>query len=123
MTRLVLLVILALLTWYYFPETRAMLLKAAEPVTLPIIRWSTEEEMAQVGRNVVDQERLTGKMPRGADWLKWLEVRYASDEARTDPWGSIYQLEVWKDSVWIVSAGPDRIRATDDDFHVTTPRG
>ena len=123
MTRLILLAILALLTWYYFPETRAMLLKAAEPVALPIMRWSTEEEMAQVGRNVVDQERLTGAMPTGEAWLQWLDYRYANTDARTDPWGSIYQLKVWKDSIWIVSAGPDRILATGDDFHVTTPRG
>lgn len=100
-----------------------MLLRAAEPVALPVMRWSTEDEMAQVGRNVVEQERLTGEMPTGAAWLQWLDYRYASDAARTDPWGSIYQLKVWKDSVWIVSAGPDRIRATADDFHVSTPRG
>jgi hypothetical protein len=123
MTRLVLLIILALLTWYYFPETRAMLFKVAEPVVLPIMKWDTEEEMAQVGRNVVDQERLTGVMPTGAAWLPWLLSRYATPEARTDPWGTLYQLKVWKDSVWIISAGPDRVRSTADDFHVTTPRG
>jgi hypothetical protein len=123
MTRLVLLVILGLVTWLYFPETRDMLMKAAQPVVLPIVKWSTEEEMAQVGRNVVDQERLTGVMPTGAAWLSWLEYRYADKAARTDPWDSTYELKVWKDSIWILSYGPDRTRETDDDFHVVTPRG
>ncbi len=122
MTRLVLMIILALVTWYYFPETRAMLLDAAAPIVVPVIRWSTEEEMGQVARNVVDHERLTGRLPAGPAWLDWLEYRYASDAARRDPWGSTYQLAVTRDSVWILSYGPDRTRETEDDFYVVTSR-
>ena len=122
MTRLALLILLGILTWYYFPETRAIILDVAEPVVVPIIRWSTEEEMGQVGRNVVAHERLTGQMPSGANWLGWLEYRYPTDELKTDPWGSTYQLLVWPDSVAILSLGPDRTRQTGDDFTVMTPR-
>jgi hypothetical protein len=122
MTRLVLLLILAVITWFYFPETRVLLLDVAEPVVLPIMRWSTEEEMATVGRNVVDHERLTGGLPGGPEWLGWLQGRYVSDAARTDPWGSTYQLEASRDSVWTLSYGPDRTRGTSDDFRVSTPR-
>jgi hypothetical protein len=122
MTRLVLLLILAVVTWFYFPETRVLLLDVAEPVVLPLMRWSTEEEMATVGRNVVDHERLTGRLPVGSEWLSWLQYRYVSDAARTDPWGSTYQLETSRDSVWTLSYGPDRTRGTSDDFRVSTPR-
>jgi hypothetical protein len=122
MTKLLLLCILAVLTWYYFPETRAMLLDVAEPVVVPLARWSTEEEMAQVARNVVDQERLTGELPSGSAWLGWLEYRYAAPESTQDPWGSTYQLDAAKDSVWVLSFGPDRTRDTGDDFRVGTPR-
>lgn len=122
MTRLLLLLLLALATWYYFPETRALLLQAAEPISLPLTRWSTEEEMAQVARNVVDHERLTGVLPSGGSWLEWLKYRYAASEVTTDPWGSTYQLAATKDSVWVLSYGPDRTRATEDDFQVATPR-
>lgn len=122
MTRLVLLIILALLTWYYFPETRAILLDAAEPVVLPIMRWSTREEMAQMGRHVLDHERLTGHVPDITEWLGWLEYRYPSVEEATDPWGSYYQLIVWDDSLAILSFGPDRTRQTGDDFQVVTMR-
>jgi hypothetical protein len=122
MTKLLLLCVLAVLTWYYFPETRAMLMDVAEPVVVPLARWSTEEEMAQVARNVVDQERLTGALPSGAAWLQWLQYRYASPEATEDPWGTTYQLYASKDSVWILSYGPDRTRETPDDFAVGTPR-
>lgn len=119
---LFLLIVLALVTWSYFPETRAILLDVAEPVVVPVLRWSTEEEMAQVGRNVVEHERLTGEMPAGAAWLDWLDYRYLSDEIKRDPWGSVYQLEVTPDSVAVLSFGPDRTRGTEDDFRVLTPR-
>lgn len=123
MSRLILLVILALVTWYYFPETRAILMDVAEPIVSPIVRWGIEDEMAQVARNVVDHERLTGRLPAGgAAWLDWLAYRYSSDAARTDPWGSVYQLSVGKDSIWILSYGPDRTRNTQDDFSVAAPR-
>jgi hypothetical protein len=121
MRQLLLLVLLAILTWFYFPETRAMLMDVAEPVVLPLMRWSTTEEMDQVARNVVEHRRLTGQMPDGAAWLDWLDYRYSADDLKTDPWGSVYQLEVSRDSVWIVSFGPDRTRQTEDDFRVAAP--
>ena len=123
MSRLLLLVLLGLLTWYYFPETRAMLLDAAEPIIVPVVRWSTEEEMDQIARNVVEHERLTGEMPSGAAWFGWLEYRYPSQDLTVDPWGTVYQLEVSRDSVWVLSFGPDRTRQTGDDFRVGSPRG
>jgi hypothetical protein len=122
MTKLFLMCVLAVVTWAYFPETRAMLLDLAEPIVLPLARWSTQEEMAQVARNVVDQERLTGELPSGPAWLGWLKSRYASREATLDPWGSTYQLDASRDSVWVLSLGPDRTRDTADDFRVATPR-
>ena len=122
MTRLILLVILGLATWYYFPETRAMLFDVAEPVVLPVLRWGVQDEMAQIARNAVDHERLTGQLPGGADWLDWLQYRYASQDARTDPWGTTYQVASSTDSVWVLSYGPDRTRDTEDDFAVSAPR-
>jgi hypothetical protein len=122
MTRLFLLSLLGVLTWYYFPETRAILLDAAEPLVTPLVRWGAEEEMAQMARNVVDHERLTGALPLGGAWLAWLDYRYAAPEARRDPWGSVYQAMASKDSVWVISFGPDRTRNTDDDFQVAVPR-
>lgn len=123
MTRLFLLIVLGILSWLYFDETRVMLLDVAEPVVLPVMRWSTEEEMRQVARNVVEHERLTGQLPDGSAWLDWLDYRYSAEEIKRDPWGTVYQLETSGDSVWILSYGPDRVRSTEDDFRVAAPRG
>jgi hypothetical protein len=122
LARLVLLTLLGLVTWIYFPETRGMLLDVAEPIVTPIVRWNTEEEMAQIGRNVVEHERLTGTVPSGPAWLEWLDYRYPAQDMHVDPWGSTYQLEVTRDSVGILSFGPDRTRNTSDDFRIMTGR-
>jgi len=120
--RLVLLVILGLCVWYYFPETRALLTDAAAPVLVPVMKWGAAAEMEQLARNVVEHERLTGVMPGGPEWLGWLEYRYPNEGLRLDPWGSTYQLEVTRDWIEVVSLGPDRIRATGDDFSVRASR-
>lgn len=123
MSRLLLLILLGVCVWYYFPETRVILGDAAAPVLVPIATWSAQEEMDQIGRNVVEHERLTGELPTSAAWLAWLDSRYLGQEMQRDPWGSVYQMEVRGDSVAILSFGPDRVRATADDFEVLSRRG
>lgn len=122
MARLVLMVVLGLVTAFYFPDSRAAMMDIAEPVIGPAVRWSTSAEMRQVGENVLEHERLTGKLPDRRTWLGWLDYRYSSDDMRQDPWGSMYQLRVWGDSVAVVSWGPDATSSTEDDFQVVVPR-
>lgn len=122
MNRLFLLTILAVLVWYYFPDSRMMLVDFVEPVRVPLERWSAKEEMTPLAADVVEHERTTGRLPGGAEWLDWLESKYWAEELRSDPWGSVYQLEVLADSVVVVSFGLDRVRATADDVRVSAPR-
>lgn len=122
MTRLILLVLLGIAAAYYFPDSRTMLLDFADPVIQPLVKWSAKDEMKGIGASVVEHEQLTGELPIRNSWRTWLTWRYPADEARTDPWGSMYQIRAWADSVAIISYGPDRERNTDDDFWVVTPR-
>ena len=122
MARLFLLILLGIVAAYYFPDSRQAMQNVAAPVMAPIVKWSTRAEMAQVGGNVVEHERLTGKLPDRRNWSGWLDYRYPVDDMKQDPWGSRYQLRVWADSVAIVSVGPDRTRSTEDDFSVVTLR-
>ncbi len=132
MTRLVLLSVLCLCTWMYFPESRAILVEATEPLVDPMVErvmrpftsWGALDEMRRVGRNVVAHERLTGDIPEeGGAWAEWLEERYRSRDIGLDAWGEAYRLVVWPDSVGIVSYGPDGLPDTKDDLQVATPRG
>lgn len=122
MFRLILLVALGVAASYYFPDSRQMLRDAAAPFTDRMVRWTAREEMGLIADAVVEHERLTGEIPGRRDWLGWLNWRYPSDDSKKDPWGSIYSIQTWSDSVAIISLGPDRERNTEDDFRVTTPR-
>jgi len=120
--RLLLLIVLGVVAAYYFPDSRQAIENAAAPLIAPIVKWTAEGEMAQVGQNVVRHETFSGKLPDRRDWSGWLDWRYTTDDFKEDPWGSRYQLRVWADSVAIISLGPDRTRSTEDDFRVVTPR-
>ena len=122
MARLLLLIVLGVVAAYYFPDSRQAIENAAAPLIAPIVKWTAEGEMAQVGQNVVQHETFSGKLPDRRDWSGWLDWRYPTDDFKEDPWGSRYQLRVWADSVAIISLGPDRTRSTEDDFRVVTPR-
>ncbi len=122
MRKALLLVALWLLVTLYFPDSRNWLKGVTAPVWLPVMKWDTRQEMRQVGRDVVNYEALTGKIPDRRNFNDWLNTKYATDDLRQDPWGSTYDLKVLVDSVAIVSYGPDRTRATDDDFEVSEPR-
>ena len=122
MTRLFLLIVLGVVVTYYFPDSRTWLADTTRPLWVPAVKWNTKEEMRQVGRDVINHERNTGRLPNRRDWLDWLDYRYSMDELKSDSWGTTYELRVWADSIGIVSYGPDRTRGTEDDFHVATPR-
>lgn len=122
MRKLVLLIVAGVLVTTYLPDSREWLTGVLRPVWAPVVRWNTEQEMAQVGRDVVGHEIQMGRLPDRRTWNDWLDWRYPVDDLKLDAWGSTYQLRVWADSVAIVSWGPDRIRNTEDDFQVSTPR-
>lgn len=122
MRKLVLLIILWVVVVYYFPDSRTWVKEWTRPLWTPVVRWDAKQEMAQVAQDVVNEEVRDGKLPDQRRWIQWLEYRYDADQMRTDPWGSMYQLKVWADSVAVVSYGPDRTRGTPDDFQVGVPR-
>jgi hypothetical protein len=120
--KLILLIILWIVVAYYFPDTRRLAKEWTRPLWLPLIEWNAKKEMEQVGEDAVAEEVKTGKLPDPRRWLQWLDYRYPGGGMARDPWGSTYALQVWADSIAIVSYGPDRVGGTDDDFHVTLLR-
>ncbi len=122
MVRLFLLIVLGVVSAYYFPDSRQAMENAAVPILAPLIRWDAKAEMSVLGINALQHERLTGELPDRRNWSGWLDWRYSTTDITEDPWGSRYQLRVWADSVAIVSLGPDRTRWTEDDFSVVRPR-
>lgn len=122
MTRLALLVVLGVVASYYFADSRRVLVDKTKALWTPVVEWNAKQQMREVARAVVDQERVTGRLPDHGDWQRWLDYRYAMDKTKTDPWGTAYGLRVWADSIGVVSYGADRRVGTPDDFMVTERR-
>jgi len=100
----------------YFPQTRPVVLKYLAPVINPVLTWQTKGEMQQIGRELETLNRQGSDLPTpGSSFQHWMEGRFMGG-SRTDGWGVDYTLRVWRDSVGIVSNGPDREIGTPDDI-------
>jgi len=115
-------VLLAVGVALYVPESRAVVLDALAPAIDPVLGWSTKGEMRAIARGL-ERDMRTGRATpaRPRDFNRWLERNYDAEEARTDPWGNRYELRLWRDSLGIVSPGPDGEIHSDDDLVVTLP--
>lgn len=115
MGRLILLIILGLVAGFYFPDSRAVLLDKGEPVLRPFLEWNAAREIEEIISGVQQQENVELRLPAKGEWSKWVETHYAGDGSK-DPWGNLYQYDIWPDSFAIISNGPDRVRKTPDDI-------
>jgi hypothetical protein len=100
----------------YFPQTRPATLEVLGPVINPVLTWQTKGEMDRIGRELRALNRQGSNLPTpGASFQNWMG-RVFLGGARTDAWGVDYTLRVWRDSIGIVSNGPDQEIGTDDDI-------
>lgn len=118
MTRLILMILLAIAVWSYFPETRHWVYDKARPALTPVFVWQAKKEMNEIARGLQTYERENfGRLPNRREWPRWLESNYWGDASR-DSWGSAYQLVQGSDSFRLISNGPDRIYRSEDDITV-----
>lgn len=115
MGKLFLLILVGLAAGFYFPKSRAVLLEKGEPVLRPLLVWNAQREIETVISGVQQQENTELRMPAKGEWTRWVEKHFAGDGSR-DPWGNLYQYDLWPDSFAVTSNGPDRIRKTADDI-------
>lgn len=118
--KLVFLLLIALGAALYFPESRAVVVDASEPVLNPVLRWSTQGEMRRIARDLETQSETGRGFPRDEEeFAEWLDDNYQGITSKTDPWGNSYALRLWPDSFGVVSPGPDGEQVTSDDVVVT----
>jgi hypothetical protein len=113
----VILVLLILLgAALYFPKTRPVVLEFVGPVVNPVLRWQTDGEMERIARELESLHRQGSNIPTpGASFQSWMERNFMGG-AKEDAWGNNYSLKVWRESVGIVSSGPDEELDTADDL-------
>lgn len=105
------------------PQTRPTVIEHSEPVLYPVFMWQVNSEMERIGSEVTSFENQYYKLPTSSSKFPgWLASRFKEEKARTDSWGTEYRFKIWPDSFAIISAGPDREHATDDDIQHALPR-
>ena len=101
----------------YFPQTRPTVLETLGPVMNPVLGWQTKGEMKSISRELETLNRQGSDLPTpGPSFQNWITKRFMGG-SKTDAWGVNYSLQMWRDSVGIVSNGPDHELGTADDLH------
>lgn len=85
------------------------------PAVNPYRELEAQSTIGKVIREMV-QDRNSGFIRPEQDQLQEYMARKLPDESISDPWGTPYAMMADRDSVAIVSAGPDRELGTDDDI-------
>lgn len=81
----------------------------------PVLRWSAVQETRRIARELRQRELSFLPMPAARDFTTFLERQhYGSDGL--DPWETPYSMLIRRDSIFVISAGPDRERNTADDI-------
>lgn len=116
MGKIILILLILLGAALYFPQTRPATIGILGPVINPVLTWQTKGEMDRIVRELKALDRQGSNLPApGLSFQNWME-RVFMGGARTDAWGVEYTLKVWRDSVGIVSNGPDQEIGTYDDI-------
>ncbi len=116
MFKVVLLILVLLGAAFYFPQTRPVVVDTLAPVLDPVLSWQTRGEMEGIVRELQTLTRQGSDLPTpGASFDAWM-LRNFMGGSKTDAWGVNYTLKVWRDSVGVVSNGPDREIETPDDI-------
>ena len=126
-----LLVILILLGFAWsVPAGRERIQGVLQPVAErldPVLDWALNPtRRAGVRRELdfimraIETHRQTGRgFPNPATFSEWVASSVDAVHDGLDPWGQPYTLEVSRETVTVISAGPDRVRGTADDVRVT----
>ena len=116
MARVVLVLMILLGAAAYFPKTRPVVQELIGPILNPVLTWQTNGEMARIKREFESLILQGSDLPTpGSSFQAWM-VRNFMGGAKTDAWGVNYTLTFWRDSIGIVSNGPDREVGTPDDL-------
>jgi len=120
--KIILVLLLALAAALYFEAPRARILEKAKPLLDPYFVMATKSEMEKIAQDLQIYERENfGRLPDRRQFLEWLDRNYAGG-AGVDSWGSAYEYTLGRDSFYLRSPGPDKLRTTDDDIVESRPR-
>ncbi|MEJ2540551.1 MAG: hypothetical protein P8188_11375 [Gemmatimonadota bacterium] len=114
--------VLALGVALYVDSSRAVIVERTKPLLDPYFVMATKSEMEKIAEDLQLYERENfGRLPDRRRFDEWVERQYAGG-ANVDSWGSPYEYTLARDSFYLRSPGPDRLRVTEDDIVDGRPR-
>jgi hypothetical protein len=118
LAKAILLLLILLGALFYFPKTRPTMVETFAPMLDPVFTWQTRDEMDRISRELQTLSRQGSTLPTpGESFQNWMGKNFFGG-AKTDAWGTMYTMQVSRDSVNIVSNGPDLEIGTADDLSV-----
>ncbi|UCC26186.1 MAG: hypothetical protein JSU98_03590 [Gemmatimonadales bacterium] len=122
MGKIVLFLLVVLAAALYFDGSRSWMFEKGKPLIDPYFVMATQSEMEKIAQDLQMYERENfGRLPDRRSFDGWLERQY-SGGAGVDSWGSPYEYTLRRDSFYLRSPGPDKLRATEDDIVEGRPR-
>lgn len=106
----------------YFPQTRPVVVDTIGPVINPVLAKQTMGEMNRIVRELqtLNEQGTTLPTP-GVRFQRWMDREFFG-RAKLDAWGVAYTLQISRDSILLVSNGPDQEVGTADDLSLLVMR-
>jgi hypothetical protein len=118
MSRILLVLVLALGAVLIVPPLRERAQPQIEWALTPVYRWQTKNRVNELRRVLAREHSQGASLPRPRDFHTFLSQREGA-EAALDTWGQPFYLEVTRQGFRIGSPGPDRVQGTPDDIYST----
>ena len=87
-----------------------------------VFRWSVRNEARTLALELQKREASGQGLPRPQDFQSYVQRRTISGTPGLDKWGSPYYMLLGRDSITVVSPGPDRRPGTGDDIRESAGR-
>lgn len=82
----------------------------------PFYRWLAEHEMRMIALELRRRSLALQGVPQPREFSRFLQQSRLISRGSLDPWGNEYFLILTRDTIVVLSAGPDGERGTEDDL-------
>lgn len=102
-------------------DVRSLLKKPLRPFVTPLQEQHANSEVLEIMRALKESVLKDARVPRTGDFVNWVNQRQLTDHDGMDPWGKPYRLLQSRDTLYVVSMGPDTTLNTADDIKAGFP--
>lgn len=98
-----------------------LLQKPLRPFLKPVKEQHASSEVLQIMGALRESVLHDARVPRTGEFVRWINAHALTDHDGLDPWGKPYELLQARDTLYVVSLGPDTTLNTADDIKAGFP--